>query len=89
MEIAKSQGGKKILKNLIEENLDIETNNKNKRYIQNDSETPSEQSEDNNKDNNEKLKQIENEYNKIIVKRNKLIKIKNSIMNPTSKSLYI
>ena len=89
LEIAKSQGGKKILKNLIEENLDIETNNKNKRYIQNDSETPSEQSEDNNKDNNEKLKQIENEYNKIIVKRNKLIKIKNSIMNPTSKSLYI
>ena len=89
LEIAKSQGGKKNLKNLIVQNINIESNNKNKRYIQNSSETPSEQSEDNNKDNNEKLKQIENEYNKIIVKRNKLIKIKNSIMNPTSKSLYI
>ena len=87
LEIAKSKGGKKNLKNLIVQNINIESNNK--RDIQNSSETPSEQSEDNNKDNNEKLKQIENEYNNIIVKRNKLIKIKNSIINSASKSLYI
>ena len=89
LEIAKSQGGKKNLKNLIVQNINIESNNKNKRYIQNSSETPSEKSEDNNKDNSEKLKQIENEYNNIIVKRNKLIKIKKSILYSTSKSVYI
>ena len=88
LEMAKSGKGKKNLKNLIRQNINIIENSKNKKYIQNNSETPSEQSENNIIDNNSKLKQIENEYNDIILKRNKLIEIKKRAIY-TSKSSYI
>ena len=66
--MAKSGKGKKNLKNLIRQNINIIENN----II----------------DNNSKLKQIENEYNDIILKRNKLIEIKKRAIY-TSKSSYI
>ena len=85
LEIAKSDRRKKNLDNLIKQNINIEKNNKNKNYIENGSDTPSSQSENNYIDNKEKLKQIEKDYNNIITKRNILINSKKRLYN-TSKS---
>ena len=88
LEIAKSGQGKKNLNNLIKQKINILNNNKNKKFIENKSETPSEDSEkDININNNAKLQKIENDYNNIIQKRNKLIKRKKRKINP-SKSFY-
>ena len=87
LEINKSSKGKKNLNNLINQNINIYTNNKNKKYARNISDTPSDNSENNNIDNNEKLKQIENDYNNIILRRNLLVNKKKRIYN-NSKSSY-
>ena len=80
LEIAKSGRGKKNLNNLIKQNINITPSQKVKKY--NLDKSDSEQSENNNIDNNAKLKQIENDYIKIISKQNQLIKRKNGKNNP-------
>ena len=86
LEIAKSGRGKKNLSNLIKQNINIispkdkKINNQNNNLERNDTE----ESENNmiNIDNNEKLRQIENDYINIISKQNQLIKRKKWKNNP-------
>ena len=86
LEIAKSGRGKKNLSNLIKQNINIispkdkKINNQNNNLERNDTE----ESENNmiNIDNNEKLRQLENDYINIISKQNQLIKRKKWKNNP-------
>ena len=79
LEIAKSGRNKKNLTNLIKQNINVVASAKNKNL--NRSDTPTEQSRNNNieEDNKQKLKQIEDDYINIITKRNRLIKGKKGI----------
>ena len=79
LEIAKSGRNKKNLTNLIKQNINVVASAKNKNL--NRSDTPTEQSGNNNieEDNKQKLKQIEDDYINIITKRNRLIKGKKGI----------
>ena len=90
LEIAKAENVKKNLNNLIKQDDNVETNIKNEKnikYIENNSETSSEQFENYNIKNNEKLKQIEKDYNNIIIKRNILFNPKKRFYQ-SSKSLF-
>ena len=83
LEIAKSGRGKKNLSNLIKQNINI-ISPKDKKYDNNINRSDTDQSENNiiNIDNDEKLKQIENDYYNIILKQNRLIKRKKMKNNP-------
>jgi len=83
LEIAKTGRGKKNLSNLIKQNMNI-ISPKDKKYDNNINRSDTDQSENNiiNIDNDEKLKQIENDYYNIILKQNQLIKRKKMKNNP-------
>ena len=83
LEMAKSGRGKKNLSNLIKQNINI-ISPKDKKINNNLERNDTEESENNmiNIDNNEKLKQIENDYTNIISKQNQLIKRKKWKNNP-------
>ena len=94
LEIAKSGRGKKNFNNLLKQNdLNIDNNNNNKNNKKNNdnnktnrSDSPTEQNDrginynNNAIDNNEKLKQLENEYFNIMAKSEQLIKKKKFII---------